>query len=118
MRIQDLRHTYASLARSAGADLKLLQQTMGHASITVTAHTDADPFDSDLDRVADALDTLTPRSASSRIFSVTTDPTCAPEATHSFADDPLWMPPTAAVRLNNAAGPTRCTVHQRCWASE
>ena len=58
MRIHDLRHTYASLARSAGADLKLLQQTMGHASITVTDHTYADLFDSDLDRVADALDTL------------------------------------------------------------
>jgi integrase len=58
MRIHDRRHTYASLARSAGADLKLLQHTMGHASITVTAHTYADLFDSDLDQVADALDTL------------------------------------------------------------
>jgi len=52
----DLRHTYASLARSAGADMKLLQVTMGHASITVTAHTYADLYDSDLDRVADAMD--------------------------------------------------------------
>jgi hypothetical protein len=54
----DLRHTYASLSRSAGADLKLLQVTMGHASIVVTAHTYADLYDSDLDRVADALDGL------------------------------------------------------------
>src|ERR1700758_979630 len=54
----DLRHTYASLARSAGADMKLLQVTMGHASIVVTAHTYADLYDSDLDRVADALDGL------------------------------------------------------------
>jgi integrase len=58
MRVHDLRHTYASLARSAGADMKLLQATMGHASITVTAHTYADLYDSDLDRVADAMDTL------------------------------------------------------------
>jgi integrase len=58
MRIHDLRDTYASLARSAGADLKLIQPTMGHASITVTAHSYADLFDSDLDRVADALATL------------------------------------------------------------
>ena len=58
MRVHDLRHTYASLARSAGADLKLLQVTMGHASITVTAHTYADLYDSDLDRVADAMDGL------------------------------------------------------------
>lgn len=60
LRIHDLRHTYASLARSAGADLRLLQKTLGHASITVTAHTYADLYDSDLDAVADALDTLSP----------------------------------------------------------
>jgi integrase len=58
MRLHDLRHTYASLARSAGADMKLLQVTMGHASIMVTAHTYADLYDSDLDRVANALDGL------------------------------------------------------------
>jgi hypothetical protein len=39
--------------------MKLLQVTMGHASIAVTAHTDADLYDSDLDRVADAMDALT-----------------------------------------------------------
>jgi hypothetical protein len=38
--------------------MKLLQATMGHASITVTAHTYADLYDSDLDRVADAMDAL------------------------------------------------------------
>ena len=38
--------------------MKLLQVMMGHASITVTAHTYADLVDSDLDRVADALDGL------------------------------------------------------------
>ena len=43
---------------SSGADMKLLQVTMGHASIMVTAHTYADLYDSDLDRVADALDGL------------------------------------------------------------
>ena len=58
LRIHDLRHTYASLARSAGADLRLLQRTLGHASITVTAHTYADLYDSELDAVADALDAL------------------------------------------------------------
>ncbi len=48
----------ASLSRSAGADMKLSQVTMGHASIMVTAHTYADLYDSDLDRVANALDRL------------------------------------------------------------
>lgn len=61
LRIHDLRHTYASLARSAGADMRLLQKTMGHSSITVTAHTYADLYDDELDSVADALDSLSAR---------------------------------------------------------
>src|ERR1700736_6989688 len=36
MRVHDLRHTYASLARSAGADMKLLQGEVGHAPVLVT----------------------------------------------------------------------------------
>jgi integrase len=58
MRVHDLRHTYASLSRRAGADLRLLQKAMGHASITVTAHTYADLFDDELDNIAAALDSL------------------------------------------------------------
>ncbi len=50
MRVHDLRHTYASLSRRAGADLRLLQKAMGHASITVTAHTYADLCDDELDK--------------------------------------------------------------------
>ena len=48
LRVHDLRHTYASLSRRAGADLRLLQKAMGHASITVTAHTYADLIDDEL----------------------------------------------------------------------
>jgi integrase len=51
LRVHDLRHTYASLSRRAGADLRLLQKAMGHASITVTAHTYADLFDDELDNI-------------------------------------------------------------------
>lgn len=54
----DLRHTYASLARRAGGDLRLLQKTMGHASIAVTAHIYADLYDDELDGIASALDAL------------------------------------------------------------
>ncbi len=63
MRVHDLRHTYASLSRRAGADLRLLQKAMGHASITVTAHTYADLFDDELDNIATALDSLEDLSA-------------------------------------------------------
>ncbi len=46
------------LAQGTHVQVKLLQVTMGHASIVVTARTYADLYDSDLDRVADALDWL------------------------------------------------------------
>jgi integrase len=46
LRVHDLRHTYASLSRRAGTDLRLLQKAMGHASIIV------------LDNIAAALDSL------------------------------------------------------------
>ena len=55
----DLRRTFGSLARLAGADLKYIQKAMGHSSITVTAEIYAHLFDSELDQVSDALDSLT-----------------------------------------------------------
>jgi integrase len=58
LRVHDPRHTYAAPARRAGADLRLLQKTMGHASITVTAHIYADLYDDELDDIAAALDAL------------------------------------------------------------
>jgi len=52
----DLRHTAASLAVSAGVNVLALQRMLGHKSAKVTLDTYADLFDTDLDRVADTLD--------------------------------------------------------------
>lgn len=52
----DLRHTAASLAVSAGANVKALQRMLGHASAAMTLDRYADLFDDDLDTVASALD--------------------------------------------------------------
>ena len=51
----DLRHTAASLAISAGANVKAVQRMLGHASASMTLDTYADLFDDDLDAVAVAL---------------------------------------------------------------
>lgn len=51
----DLRHTAASLAISAGANVKAVQRMLGHASAAMTLDTYADLFDEDLDYVASAL---------------------------------------------------------------
>jgi integrase len=52
----DLRHTAASLAVSAGANVKALQRMLGHASAAMALDVSADLFDDDLDSVAVALD--------------------------------------------------------------
>jgi integrase len=60
-----LRHAAASLAISAGANPKVVQRMLGHASAAMTLDVYADLFESDLDSVADRLDTLH-RQASGR----------------------------------------------------
>lgn len=52
----DLRHTAASLAVSAGVNVKALQRMLGHASAAMTLDTYSDLFDEDLDAVAVVLD--------------------------------------------------------------
>jgi integrase len=51
----DLRHTAASLAVSAGANVKAVQRMLGHASAAMTLDVYADLFDDDLDAVGEAL---------------------------------------------------------------
>ena len=58
MKIHDLRHTAASLAVSAGANVKAVQRMLGHESASVTLDTYADLFERDLDAVSDAMDDL------------------------------------------------------------
>ena len=54
----DLRRTFGSLARMAGADLRFIQKAMGHESITTTARIYAHLDDDELDTIAAALDRL------------------------------------------------------------
>jgi integrase len=59
----DLRHTAASLAVSAGANVKAVQRLLGHASAAMTLDVYAGLFDDDLDAVADRLDRDAARAA-------------------------------------------------------
>jgi integrase len=60
-----LRHTAASLAVSAGANVKAVQRMLGHAKASMTLDVYADLFDDDLDVVADQLDTAIKSTADS-----------------------------------------------------
>jgi integrase len=52
----ELRHTAASLAIAAGANVKAVQLMLGHASAAMTLDIYAGLFADDLDAVADRLD--------------------------------------------------------------
>jgi integrase len=52
----ELRHTAASLAIASGANVKVVQQMLGHKSATVTLDQYSHLFGDDLDTVADRLD--------------------------------------------------------------
>lgn len=77
MTIHDLRHTTASLAISAGANVKAVQKMLGHASAAMTLDIYADLFDDDLSDVANRLNDAAKNSSVSRLCPngpETTDP--------------------------------------------
>ena len=57
-RLHDLRHTCASLAIAAGADIKVLQRMLGHASAALTLDRYGHLYDDAGDDLADRLDAL------------------------------------------------------------
>jgi integrase len=59
----ELRHTAASLAVSAGANVEAVQRMLGHAAAAMTLDRYADLFDDDLDAVADRPDVVYRRAA-------------------------------------------------------
>ncbi len=81
-RVHDLRHTAASLAIAAGAHPKLIQDMLGHSSVTTTMNVYGHLFDSLHEEVADRLDDAWVSAANHRqaIASVTD----LPQATKSI----------------------------------
>lgn len=72
--IHALRHTAASLAISAGANVKAVQRMLGHASAAMTLDTYADLFDDDLDAVAVALDQARTVSNVGKMWALASEP--------------------------------------------
>ena len=71
----DLRHTAASLAVSAGANVKAIQKMLGHASAAMTLDIYADLFDDDLEAVATALDKARSRESVGKMWARPRGPT-------------------------------------------
>jgi integrase len=71
----ELRHTAASLAVSAGANVKAVQKMLGHASAAMTLDIYSGLFDDDLDGVAERIDVLAAVSETCHDATVTQLPT-------------------------------------------
>lgn len=76
----ELRHTAASLAVSAGANVKALQRMLGHANASMTLDQYADLFDEDLDLLAERLEETLQRGRSEHNLS--TKPPASPMIHH------------------------------------
>ncbi|UNN00737.1 site-specific integrase [Rhodococcus opacus] len=64
----DLRHSAASMAVSAGANVKAVQKMLGHASAAMTLDVYADLFDDDLEAVATALSAARSRASVGKVW--------------------------------------------------
>jgi integrase len=74
----DLRHTAASLAVQAGANVKAVQSMLGHASAAMTLDVYAGLFGDDLDAVADRLDEAAVRARADYLRTVDQQPNVLP----------------------------------------
>lgn len=66
IRLHGLRHGAATLARAAGADLKLIQEMLGHSSIKLTMDTYTSVLPEALHEAAEAAAGLVPRGTNKR----------------------------------------------------
>jgi hypothetical protein len=96
----DLRHAAASLAVSAGANVKAVQKMLGHASAAMTLDTYSDLFDDDLEAVATALDRARSRESVGKVWARSGHgaPNQPPTGLLTTRSGPTMMPLTWEVR--------------------
>ncbi len=85
----ELRHTAASLAVAAGANVKAVQRMLGHASAAMTLDVYSGLFDGDLDAVADRLDAAAHSSRQDHADRLRTRPGPGSRATRPRPAKPL-----------------------------
>ena len=107
----ELRHTAASLAVAAGANVKSVQQMLGHASAAMTLDVYAGLFGDDLDAVAVRLDAAVSDRNADQMRTVATDRT--PPKQEFNPRRPLWLremgqPPSGVERQTRVVGADRC----------
>ena len=109
----ELRHTAASLAVSAGANVKAVQRMLGHAKASMTLDVYANLFDDDLEAVADRLDVIAKSAAQPRAVDAVRPPDWTfglagpTQSPHADSSAPTIRPHRAHKRLPSANGRKR-----------
>jgi hypothetical protein len=107
IRLHDLRHGAATLAHAAGADLKDIQEMLGHSSITITADTYTSLLpEADL-AIAEAAARLVPRARATRAI---TEPEAEPEP-DKVEESGVEPVPDGAVESGEISGPGDPSAH-------
>jgi hypothetical protein len=117
VRLHDLRHGAASLAHTAGADLKTVQDQFGHASIVLTADTYTSVLPAAQHKAAEATARLiltTARNARAKISRKTRHR--RPEPPPRPANMSITQPPTNPPNATKTAGQSRHNGHRRGMA--
>jgi integrase-like protein len=71
MRLHDLRHGAATIAPAAGAEMKVVQEMLGHSSITLTSDTYTSVLPEVAREAAEAAARLIPRQKAKRTAGLT-----------------------------------------------
>jgi Phage integrase family len=111
----ELRHTAASLAVSAGANVKAVQRMLGHASAAMTLDIYAGLFADDLDAVADRLDRAVVKLNADQMRATAHEPVIPDRAAlRESARTGRWLGQTTQSRLGESnPGPTHHEIVQR-----
>ena len=112
----ELRHTAASLAVSAGANVKAVQRMLGHASAAMTLDRYADLFDDDLDQVADRLDRLRAMSCEPAADFLRTEPPRRVPAAQDSKGERAGQKPVEGVETRGIE-PLTPALQRRCSAN-
>ncbi|MFE7301285.1 tyrosine-type recombinase/integrase [Streptomyces sp. NPDC057579] len=108
IRLHDLRHGAATLAHAAGADLKDIQEMLGHSSITITADTYTSLLPETDRAIAEAAARLVPRARTASEHAVLsaaeeTDPESMPDGADSSGGGSGPGDPSAHAPLTQTA---------------
>ena len=113
VRLHDLWHGAASLMLAAGVDLKVVQETLGHSSITLTSDTYTSVYPAVAAAAADAAAALAPRATGTEVVTRVRTPRRRREPA-GIRVGPRGIEPRT--RGSGVTWPTMIRYRRHCWS--